>query len=256
VELAELVHPAGVLARDELPLGLLLVAGDPAPRVHAPDLLVLRSVAQLVERYLELRRPASSVVRHLAVPHRVPGGVPLRLAVPEDEVDLAAPRGQVELEARSLVVVAVEADADHVDRVAQEVVAPARVAVDFRRVVVDADREVDVLVVEQDLELGRLGGRSSLDRKLLRVVAGPGSLLPGLVVEAPVDLRGLSLEPDRLVDAGRVLAAVGVRDGPRCAQGGRGGGLLARGIGGGKARQERERAGQTESGQASQTERG
>ena len=219
-ELAELVHAARVLARDQLPLVLFLVAGDPAPGVHAPDLLVLRAEAQLVERHPELGGPTRASWADLAVPDRVPGGVPLRLAVAEDQVDLAAPGRQVELEARALVVVAVEADADHVDGVAQEVVAAARVAVDLRRVVVGADREVDVLVVVEDLELGRLGRRRALDRKLLLVVARPLSLLPRLVVEPPVDRRGLSLETHRLVDAGRVLAAEGFATGPAAAGGG------------------------------------
>ena len=114
VQLAELVHAPGVLARDELPLVLFLVAVDPAPGVHAPDLLVLRAEAQLVEGHAELGRPALLVVGHLAVPDGVPGRVPLGLAVAEDEVDLAAAGGEVELEAGLLVVVAVEADADDV----------------------------------------------------------------------------------------------------------------------------------------------
>ena len=111
-------------------------ARDPAPRVHAPDLVVLRAVAQLVQRDAELGGPAAVVVGHLAVPHGVPGGVPFVVAVAEDEVDLRAAGREVELEARAFVVVAVEADADHVDREAVEVVAAAGVAEDLRGVVV------------------------------------------------------------------------------------------------------------------------
>ena len=206
-QLAQLVHAARVLARDQLPLVLFLVAGDPAPGVHAPDLLVLLAEAELVERDAELGRPALLVVRHLAVPDRVPGGVPLGLAVAQDEVDLAAAGGEVELEAGALVVVAVEADADHVDRVLLEVVAAAGVAVHLRRVVEGADRDVDVPVVVQDLDLGLLRGVGALDRHVLAVVARPLALLPRLVVEAAVDHRRLPFEPPRVVDARRVLAA-------------------------------------------------
>ena len=49
---------------------------------------------------------------HLAVPDRVPRRVPAVVA--QDQVDLAAPGGEVELEAGPLVVVAVEADPDDV----------------------------------------------------------------------------------------------------------------------------------------------
>ena len=171
VQLAQLVHAARVLARDQLPLVLFLVASDPAPGVHAPDLLVLGTEAQLVERDAELGRPALLVVRHLAVPDRVPGGVPLRLAVAEDQVDLAPARAEVELEARALVVVAVEADADHVDREPLEVVAAAWVTVHLRRIVEGADRHVDLPVVVQDLDLGLLRGLGSLDGHVLPVVA-------------------------------------------------------------------------------------
>ena len=66
------------------------------------------------------------------------------------------PGGEVELEAGPLVVVAVEA---HADDVPGEGVAAARVPVHLRRVVVGADRDVDVPVVVEDLELGRLRRR-------------------------------------------------------------------------------------------------
>jgi hypothetical protein len=207
VELAELVHPAGVLARDELPLVLFLVPVDPAPGVEAPHVLLLRPVTQLAERHPELGAPSLLVVGHLAVPHGVPGRVPLLLAVAEDQVDLAAAGREVELEAGALVVVAVEADADDV---AGEIVAPAGVAVDLRRVVVGADREVDVPVVVEDLELGPLGGGSTLRRRLLGVVARPFALLPRFVVEATVDHGGLHREALGHVDADRVLAPEGV----------------------------------------------
>ena len=130
-QLAELVHAPGVLPRNELPLIFFLVAGNPPPRVQPPDLFVLRAIANLVQRDPELGRPAAVVVRHLTVPHGVPRRVPFVLAVPEDEVDLAAARREIELEARPLVVVAVEAHADDVHRVAVEVVAAARVAMDL-----------------------------------------------------------------------------------------------------------------------------
>ena len=208
VQLAELVHPPGVLARDELPLALLLVASEPAPRVHAPDLLLLLPEAQLVQRDPELGGPALRVVGHLAVPDGVPRRVPLQLAVAEDEVDLAAARGEVELEAGALVVVAVEADPDDVDRVLAEVVAAARVVVDLVRVVVGADRVVEVLVVVEDLELGLLRRGRALDGHVLRVVPGPLALrVPRLVVEPAVDDRRLHDQALRGVDAGQVLPA-------------------------------------------------
>src|SRR5207247_9083575 len=125
---AVLGHPPRFRAGDELPLALLLVARQPAPGVHAPDLLLLGAVAELVEGYPELRGPALLVEADLAVPDRVPGGVPLHLPVAEDQVDLAAARGQVELEPGALVVVAVEAGAHDVDRVALEVGAAGRAA--------------------------------------------------------------------------------------------------------------------------------
>jgi len=211
VQLAELVHPPGVLAGDELPLALLLVAGQPAPRVHAPDLLLLAAEPQLVEGHPELGRPPLLVVGHLAVPDRVPGGVPLHLAVAEDEVDLAPTRGEVELEAGPLVVVAVEADPDDVAREVAEVVAAARVAVHPVRLVVGADGEVEVLVVVEDLELGGLRRGGTLGGQLLRVVARPLPLpLPRLVVEPAVDHRGLQEQAGGGVEARRVLPAEGV----------------------------------------------
>jgi len=150
---------------------------------------LLRAEAELVEGHAELRRPALVVVGDLAVPDGVPRRVPLGLAVAEDEVDLAAAGGEVELEAGLLAVVAVEADADDV---AGEGVAPAGVAVHLRRVVVGPDREVHVAVVVEDLELGLLRRRCSLGRDLLRVVPSPLALRePGVVVEPPVDRRRL-----------------------------------------------------------------
>ena len=204
VQLAELVHAPRVLARDQLPLVLFLVAVDPAPGVHPPHLLLLWAVAQLVERDAELRRPALVVVGHLAVPDRVPRRVPLGLAVAEDEVDLAAAGRQVELEAGALVVVAVDADAHDV---AGEVVAPAGVAVDLVGLVEDPDRVVEVLVVVQDLELGGLRGLRTLGRNLLREATAPLPLLPRLVVEPAVDHRRLARDPLGVVHARRVLAA-------------------------------------------------
>ena len=183
--------------------------------------------------HAELRRPAVRVVGHLAVPDRVPARVPLRLAVAQDQVDLAAAGGQVELEARAPVVVAVEADADDV---ADEGVAPARVAVHERRVVEGADREVDVLLAVEDLELGARRRPGALGRELLRVVAGPLALLPRRVVQSAVDRRRLAGEPLREVEARLVLAPVGAgRAGPPLAR-------RCRLLGGGG---ERERAGQT-----------
>ena len=78
VQLAELVHTARVLAGDELPLVLLLVAVDPAPGVEAPDLLLLRPVAQLAQGHAELGGPTLVVVRDLAVPDRRPRSCPTR----------------------------------------------------------------------------------------------------------------------------------------------------------------------------------
>ncbi len=193
-QFAQLVHPPRVLARNELPLVLFLVARDPPPHVQAPHLLVLRPVAQLVQRDAELGGPPLVVVRDLAIPHRVPSRVPVVLAVPEDQVDLAAARGQVELEAGALAVVAVEAGAHHVHRVAVEVVAAPRVAVHLGRVVVRPDRHVDVAVVVEDLHLGGLAGGRPLHRQLLGEVPLPRPLAPRLVVEAAVDRRRLSLE--------------------------------------------------------------
>ena len=153
-------------------------------------------------------------MRHLAVPDRVPGRVPLRLAVAENEIDLAAARGQVELEAGSLVVVAVETHADHVDGDLRSR-RGARVTMDVRRVVVGTNRDVDVSVVVEDLELGGLRRRCALGRHLLRVVARPTRPASSLVVEPAVDRRRLALEAARLVDARRVLAAERVRGGRR-----------------------------------------
>ena len=128
VQLADVLHAAGAVARDEVPLILFLVAVHPAPRVEPPDLLFLRAVAQLTERDLELRGPGVRLEADLAVPHGVPAHVPA--FVGEHQVNLGAGRGQVEFEPRSLVEVTVEADAGDV---AGQVVTPRRVAVDLRR---------------------------------------------------------------------------------------------------------------------------
>jgi hypothetical protein len=164
VQLAELVHAPGALPRDELPLVLFLVRVDPAPGVEAPDLLVLRPVAQLAEGHPELGRPALLVVGHVAVPDDVPGRVPLGLAE-EEQVDLAAARREVELEAGPLVVVAVEA---HPNDVPDQRVPAAGVPVHLPGIVVRADPHVDVLVVVEDLELGGLARVRALGRDLLR----------------------------------------------------------------------------------------
>ena len=200
-QFAELVHAPGVLARDQLPLVLFLVARDPPPGVKAPDLFLLRPVPQLTQRHPELGGPAAVVVRHLAVPDRVPRRVPLVLAVAEDEVDLGPAGGQVELETGPLVVVAVETHADDVDGVVAEVVAPPRVPVDLRRVVERPDCDVDVAVVVQDLQFGRLAGRGAFGGEVLGVLARPFALGPGLVVEASVDHRRLPLDAHGVVDA-------------------------------------------------------
>jgi hypothetical protein len=146
----------------------------------------------------------------LAVPDGVPVGVPLGLAVAEDEVDLAPARGQVELEAGALVVVAVEADADHVDGVVLEVVAAAGIAMDLGRIVPGPDRHVDVVFVVEDLQVRRGGWGRSLRRGLLRVVSRPLPLPPRLVVQPAVDHRRLPLQAHRRVHARRILAAEGV----------------------------------------------
>jgi len=166
-------------------------------------LLLLRTVAELAQGHAELGGPALRVVGDFPVPDRVPARVPLQLAVAEHEVDLAPARREVELEARLLVVVADEADAHDV---AGQVVASSGVAVDLLRVVVGADREVDVLVVIEDLELGGLRRRRPFDGHLLRVVARPLALPPGRVVQPPVDVWCGAFQADGPVDADRVLA--------------------------------------------------
>ena len=150
VQLPEVVHPArAVAAGIRFHWILFLEAIDPAPRVQPPDLVILRRIAELIEGDLELGRPRVGFERHLAVPHGVPARVPP--FVGEYQIDLGARGIQVELEAAALVEVAVEADADDV---AGEAVAAAGYRCDLLRVVVRADRDIDVLRVEEDLQLG------------------------------------------------------------------------------------------------------
>ena len=106
--------------------------------------------------------------------------------------------GDVELEARALVEVAVET---HADDVAGELVPAGGVLRDPGHVVVRADREVDVLVVVEDLQLGLLRRRAAFDGCLLDVVTRPLPFLPGLVVEVPVYGWRLAGERLRVVDA-------------------------------------------------------
>jgi hypothetical protein len=144
-------------------LVFFLVARDPAPDVQAPHLVVLRPETDLAEWNPELRGPAAIVVRYVTVPDRIPRRIPLRLAVPQQQIDFAAASGEVELESEALVVVAVEADANDVDGEPAEVVAPSGIAVDQRRVVVGANGDVHVPVVEEDFDLRRLRRLCSLD---------------------------------------------------------------------------------------------
>ena len=196
VQFTEVVKAPGALPRDEVPLALFLEATDPPPRVHAPGLHVLRAVAQLAQRNPELGGPGVRLVRHLAVPHGVPCRVPA--LVRQHQVHLRAGRGDVELEARALVEVAVET---HADDVAGELVPAGGVLRDPGHVVVRADREVDVLVVVEDLQLGLLRRRAAFDGCLLDVVTRPLPFLPGLVVEVPVYGWRLAGERFRVVDA-------------------------------------------------------
>ena len=117
----------------------------------------------------------------------------------------------------------------------------AGIPVDPGHVVVGADRQVDVLVVVEDLELGLLRRHPALDGHLLDVVARPLPFLPRLVVEVPVDRRRLSL---RGGPSGRCAAGTSGRRGLRPARPGIGrrGRRLSRGVDGRETGQERERA--------------
>ena len=170
---------------------LLVPAAYGAADVDAPDRLVAVGVAQLVEGNGDLGAPAEAVDAGAAAPDAVPGLVAGAALVGEQLV-LARPEGiGAEVEAPAAVVVGVEDDLDVV--VLLEVgVPPHLVGHEAAGFAVEAAKgEVQVVVVEEDPDLGPLRGRGSFDRLALKEAVHDRGLAPDRIVEAAVDARGL-----------------------------------------------------------------
>ena len=168
---------------------VLVVPDDAALDVEAPHLLPARTVAQRPEGDDRLERPAAVEASHLHAPDGVPVLVPAALVAdlavhpPADGID-------DELHRVAAVVERVEHDADVLP---QSHAIPAHVVGDpfrLRRRAVAADRDVQVVVVEQHPDFRLLRGDFAFVRKDLDEARRGRHVPVHLLVEIAVDVEG------------------------------------------------------------------
>lgn len=220
MQLAGLGDEAGRAREDRGPPRALVPARDLPPEVDPPDhrAAAVRAVPELGERDPELGRPPERVDRGRRVPDRVPvqvlGGV-----VVVEHILLRAPRRDGEAERGATVVVAVDHDvrpvAVHVGRI------PAReLDRDRVRIVVEADPDVDRLIVIDDPRLRRARRRLARRGAQLHEIRRDRGRGPHGIVQPPIEhgrrvANRSRIDPARLTPPG---GDVSDRSGPRRAR--------------------------------------
>ena len=170
---------------------LLVFARDSAGDVDSPYGVVALGVAQLIERDGEFGGPTGFVARGAALPDGVPGLVVATALVGEQNIPHGAQRVGAEEETAASIVVSVEDDLDAVVLL-ELVVAAHPVGDDSLGLGVEtAEAEIEESVVVEDPHFGPLTGGSAFDRFPLEERFTGESLLPGRIVEVPVDFWGL-----------------------------------------------------------------
>ena len=187
----------------------LRVPLDVAPHGEAERVRVRMRVAQLRQRYLELRRPAERVHGRRHLPYAVPGIV-LVVVVVDRVIALHSGRVDRELVAGAPVVVGVDDDLELIRR--RPHVATRQDLQDAVGMGIEgADERVEVVVVVGDLGFRGEPRVTVLPRRELAERRDGGCLAPHLVVVLAVDDHGADCPPgdDRGGGGRRRLAGFG-----------------------------------------------
>ena len=187
---------------------VLVLAGNRAADVDAPNSRVALGVAQLVERDGDLGGPAAVGAGGAALPDAVPGLVAAAALVGEQRVPHGAQRIGAEEETAAPVVVGVEDELNAVVFVEFVVAAHAVGHQPVGLGVEAAAAQVDILIVVEQAHLSALAGRGSLAGFPLEEIGAGDGLLPDRFVESAVDFG-------RLGDALRLYVGGGFSRGSR-----------------------------------------
>ncbi len=206
---AELTEPRGPRAhraRDQDPVVLLVERRTEAKQIEAPGLIRARIETQLRKRNPELCGPLIHAGDRFRAPHRIKTAVERILVVGGViPIDTNASGSHAKDGCRAAIHERVERHEDVFGLV--DVVAAAQRRLDAAVLAVHPRADIEHAVVVGDAHVHRVRRPRALDRLFLDEVGDRRGLLPGLVIEPPIDADRTVRDSNRR----RLLAVCGAR---------------------------------------------